>query len=46
MNSLGQKVPNNATIEEWRHNSRKNGETQPKPKQYPIVDVMGDGRKV
>ena len=31
-----------ATGEEWRNNSRKNEETEPKQKQHPIVDVMGD----
>ena len=33
-----------ATREEWRNNSRKNEETEPKQKQYPVVDVTGDGR--
>ena len=28
-----------ATGEEWRNNSRKNEETEPKRKQWPIVDV-------
>ena len=28
-----------ATGEEWRNNSRKNEETEPKQKQYPAVDV-------
>ena len=32
--------------EEWRNNSRKNEEMEPKGKQYPIVDVTGDGSKV
>ena len=35
-----------ATREEWRNNSRKNEETEPKQKQYPVVDVTGDGSKV
>ena len=35
-----------ATWEEWRNNSRKNEEMVPKQKQYPVVDVTGDGRKV
>ena len=35
-----------ATGEEWRNNSRKNEETEPKQKQCPIVDVTGDGRKL
>ena len=34
-----------ATGEEWRNNSRKNEETEPKQKQYPGVDVTGDGSK-
>ena len=32
-----------ATGEEWRHNSRKNEEMEPKQKQHPVVDVTGDG---
>ena len=35
-----------ATGEEWRNNSRKNEETEPKQKQHPIVNVTGDGSKV
>ena len=35
-----------ATGEEWRNNSRKNEETEPKQKQYPVVDVTGDRHKV
>ena len=35
-----------ATGEDWRNNCRKNGETEPKQKQYPVVDVTGDGSKV
>ena len=35
-----------ATGEEWRNNSRKNEETEPKQKQHPAVDVTGDGSKV
>ena len=31
---------------EWRNNSRKNEETEPKQKQYPVVDETGDGNKV
>ena len=34
-----------ATGEEWRNNSRKNEETEPKRKQHPVVDVTGDGSK-
>ena len=35
-----------ATGEEWRNDSRKNEEAEPKQKQYPVVDVTGDGSKV
>ena len=35
-----------ATGEEWRHNSRKNEEMEPKQKQHPVGDVTGDGSKV
>ena len=35
-----------ATGDQWRNNSRKNGETEPKQKQLPVVDVTGDGSKV
>ena len=38
--------PKYATGDQWRNNSRKNVETEPKQKQYPIVDVTGDGSKV
>ena len=31
-----------ATGEEWRNNSRKNEEMEPKLKQHPVVDVTGD----
>ena len=33
------------TGKEWRNSSRKNEETEPKQKQYPAVDVTGDGSK-
>ena len=32
--------------QEWRNNSRKNEQTEPKQKQCPVVDVTGDGSKV
>ena len=35
-----------ATREEWRNNTRKNEETEPKRKQRPVMDVTGDGSKV
>ena len=35
-----------ATGEQWKTNSRKNEETEPKQKQHPVVDVTGDGSKV
>ena len=31
---------------QWRTNSRRNEETEPKQKQHPVVDVTGDGSKV
>ena len=31
-----------ATGEEWRNNSRKNEEREPKQKQHPAVNVTGD----
>ena len=34
-----------ATGDQWRNNSRKNEEMEPKQKQHPIVDVTGDGSK-
>ena len=35
-----------ATGDQWRNNSRKNKETEPKQKQHPVGDVTGDGSKV
>ena len=35
-----------ATGDQRRNNSRKNEETEPKPKHHPVVDVTGDGSKV
>ena len=35
-----------AIRDQWRNNSRKNEETEPKQKQHPAVDVTGDGSKV
>ena len=35
-----------ATGHQWRNNSRKNVETEPKQKQLPVVDVTGDRSKV
>ena len=34
------------TGDQWRNNSRKNEEMDPKQKQHPVVDVTGDGSKV
>ena len=34
--------PQYATGDQWRNNSRKNEGMEPKQKQYPAVDVMGD----
>ena len=35
-----------ATGDWWRNNSRKNEEMEPKQKQCPVVDGIGDGSKV
>ena len=35
-----------ATGEEWRNNSRKSEETEPKQQHNPAVDVMVDGSKI
>ena len=34
-----------ATGDQWRNNSRKNEEKEPKQKQHPVEDVTGDGSK-
>ena len=34
------------TGDQWRNNSRKNEEMEPKQKQYPLGDVTGDRNKV
>ena len=35
-----------ATGDQWKNNSRKNEEMEPKQKQHPVLDVTGDGSKV
>ena len=35
-----------AVRDQWRNNSRKNEEMEPKQEQHPVVDVTGDGGKV
>ena len=35
-----------ATGDQWRNNSRKNEETEPKQKQHPVVGVTGDRSNV
>ena len=35
-----------ATGDQWRNNSRKYERMEPKQKQYPVMDVTGDGSKV
>ena len=32
--------------DQWRNNSRKNEEMEPKQKQHPVLDVTGDISKV
>ena len=34
-----------ATGDQWRNNSRKNEEMEPKQKYHPVVDVTGDRSK-
>ena len=34
------------TGDQWKNNSRKNEEMDPKQKQHVVVDVTGDGSKV
>ena len=34
-----------ATGDQWRNNSKKNEEMEPKQKQHPVVDVTGDGAR-
>ena len=46
MNSPGQQVPNILREKSGEKNFRKNEEMQKKQKQYPVVDVTGDGCKV
>ena len=48
---LNEKLPRSvgaqyATGDQWRNNSRKNEETEPKQKQHTVVDVTGDASKV
>ena len=35
-----------ASGDQWRTNSRKKEQTEPKQKQHPVVDVTGDRSKV
>ena len=35
-----------ATGDQWRTNSRKNEDMEPKQKQHSVVNVTGDGNKV
>ena len=35
-----------ATGDQWRNNSRKNKEMEPKQQEHPVVDVTSDGSKV
>ena len=36
----------NATGDQWRNNSRKSEEMEPKQKQHPVVDMTGNVSKV
>ena len=44
--SLGPVGAQYATGDQWRNNSRKNEETEPKQKQHPAVAVTGGRSKV
>ena len=46
MNSPGLVGAQFAIGDQWRNNSRKNEEMEPKQKQLPVVDVTADGSKV
>ena len=35
-------VAKHATGDQWKNNSRKNEDTEPKQKQHPVVDETGD----
>ena len=35
-----------STADQWRNNYRKNEGMEPEQKQYPVVDVTGDGSRV
>ena len=35
-----------ASGDQWRNNSRKKEEMEPKQKQHPVVDVTGDGSTI
>ena len=35
-----------ASGDQWRNNSRKTEEMEPKQNQHPVMDVTGDGSKV
>ena len=35
-----------ASGDQWRNNSIKNEEMEPRQKQHPVVDVTGDGKSV
>ena len=34
------------TVDQWRNNSRKNEGMEPKQKQHPVVNEIGDGSRV
>ena len=49
--TLKEELPRSAAAQyaagdQWRNNSRKNEEMEPKQKQHPVVDGTGDGSKV
>ena len=46
MNSPGRQVPNMLLEISGEVTPKKNGETEPKLKKCPVVDMTSDGRKV
>ena len=44
--SVGAQYAREISGDQWRNNSRKNEGMEPKQKQYPVVDVTGDRRKI
>ena len=46
MNTPGQLSAQYATGDQWRKNSRKTEEMEPKQKQHPVMDMTDEGSKI